>query len=389
MKYFFISLGLLYFSITNVHALKLYLVSNHDNAGDHNQVLGIEAAFEKLSSEKISFEDLNTKTITSTEIMNKIEKDLSHEKVIYIGAGEGGIQGVPNLPKNPNFITCLTSHMFLEQYKDKDLLAKIDFIALPTHVTADIKTELGPKLIETTGVAHNRHLDTTIYDKWKEELPPADVYFGVYLGGDAPTYSKKIKRFTEDDASRLADYIAAKVKRDNEIGIKTSVLVLNGPRTGKHTIEGKEILTVHREGKSDSITELFGKKLAAQGINFKIFDFQHNTAENKKWISPYNAVDLVMAAVKATEGEMLIPGESTSVISETIDVMPTGKVLVYHNAAMNDVHKAHLGSELAAGRVSTLEDYQNIKRPNTTIMEAIPSATEVIAKKLLGALNFS
>lgn len=392
MKRLLVCAGLISLISLEAHALKLYLVSNHDNVGDHNQALGIGGAFEQLSPEKVSVEDLNTQLHTSLEIKDKIEKDLVQGKVIFIGTGQGGVDGVKDLPKDPNLMTCLTSHMALEQYKDPVLLKKVDFIALPTHVSSDVKKELGEKLIETIGVAHNRRPDMTTYDEWQKELPSADVYLGVYLGGDAPALNKEMKFFTEDDASRLADYVIAKVEEINERGVKPCVLVLNGPRTGKHDNNGKEILTVHREGQSDAITEHFSKKLADKDIEYKVFDFQHNTPENKKWVSAYNAFDLVLGAVRATNGKMIVPGESTSVISEAIDVLPSEpigttapeKVIVYHNTAMHDVHKAHVASEQEAGRVAILENYQDIIPPSDT-EAAKPMASKVIAQKLLDA----
>lgn len=390
MKKFLICASVIALMSSEAKALKLYLVSNHDNAGDHNQALGIGAAFEKLSSEKVSIEDLNARLLTSLEIKDAIERDLAQEKVVFIGTGEGGMDSVMYLPNDPNLITCLTSHMPFDQHKYKTLLEKADFIALPTHVSSNVKEEFGEKLIETTGVAHNRRPDMTTYDEWQKELPAADIYLGVYLGGDAPTPEKEIKHFTEEDASRLADYVIVKAQEINRTGLDVCVLVLNGPRTGKHDAEGKEIVSAHRGGESDHITKLFGDKLADSGIEYKIFDFQHNTPENKEWVTAYNAFDLVAGAVRTTKGKMFVPGESTSVVSEAIDVMPSesiesmppGKVLVYHNAAMNDAHRAHIASEREAGRVSVLEDYQSIL-PSSDSVDAKPGAGKVIAQKLL------
>ncbi|MBY0292946.1 MAG: hypothetical protein K2W92_06645 [Alphaproteobacteria bacterium] len=390
IKNFFIYTSVVSLIIFEVHALKLYLISNHDHAEDHSQALGIGAAFENLSSEKVSIEDLNAKTLTSLEIKDKIERDLSKEKVVFIGIGEGGIADVIGLPKDPNLVICLASSTALEQYKDKALLEQVDFIALPTHVASDVKEKLGKKLIETTGVAHNRRPDMTTYDEYQKELPPADLYLGVYLGGDTPTDTKEVKFFAEADATRLADYVIVKAEEINQRGLKPCVLVLNSPRTGTHDIDGKELLTVHREGRSDRVTEHFANKLADKGIEYKIFDFQRNTSENKEWVSAYNAFDLVAGAVRTTKGKMIIPGENTFVVSEAVDIMPfesidtmpPGKVLVYHNAAMNDIHIAHIESEKDAGRVSVLENYQNIM-PASETAEVKPSASRVIAQKLV------
>lgn len=390
MKNLFFSIGILSLSSFPVHALKLYLLSDHDRVGDHNQVLGISSAMKKLSPQ-INIEDLNTKGETPAKINEAIDKDLSHEKVIVVGAGEGGVSGLADITKRPNLITCLTSHMFLDQYKNKDLLEKVDFIALPSHISLEEKAALGSKLIETVGVAHNRRPHRETYETWNKELPPADLYVGVYLGGDAPTKTKEMKLFGEQDAAQLATYTMAVVQRFKDKGLRTSVLVLNGPRTGKYNDQGQEILTVHREGKADPVTEFFAKKLAEKGIQYKVFDFQHKTPENQKWVSSYDAFDLVIGAVKKTKGEMIVPAESTSVISETIDVMNAdggqpGNVIVYYNSAMNDVHKAHVDSELKAGRILLLDNYRDVKTPGES-QETKTSAAEGIAKKLLKATS--
>lgn len=390
MKNFFICASVISSISFEAHALKLYLVSNHDNPEDYKQAKGIANAFENLSSEKVSIKDLDAKTLDSLAVKDKLERDLSKEKVIFIGAGEGGIATITDLPKDPNLVTCLVSSAALEQYEDKALLEKVDFIALPTHVASDVKEKLGKKLIETTGVAHNRRPDMTTYDEYKKELPPADLYLGVYLGGDTSTDTKEVKFFTEDDATRLADYVIAKAEEINQRGLTPCVLVLNSQRTGKHGIDGKELLTVHREGKADHITELFANKLAVKGIEYKIFDFQHNTPENEEWVSAYNTFDLVAGAVRTTKGKMFVPAESTFVISEAIDVMPSesidtippGKVLVYYNTSMNDGHRAHLVNEKDTGRVSILENYENIT-PASDATEVKPSASKVIAQQLI------
>ncbi|OJW47778.1 MAG: hypothetical protein BGO67_09020 [Alphaproteobacteria bacterium 41-28] len=360
---------------SDAYALKVYLLSNHTNAGDHNQLLGIVSAFEKLSDQQPQVEDLNTKTTSPAQIKAKIENNLPSEKVIVVGSGEGGIEGIKDLSTNPNLTICLTSHMFLDGYKNLNLLKKVNFIALPIHVSAEIKGKLGEKLIETTGVAHNRQPEAAdqAFAEWgQKELPGCKTYLGVVLGGDAPVPgpSNDIKLFTEEDTTHLANYVAQNAD-------DACILVLNGPRTGKYDPEKKEIMTVHRNGNSDRITELFQKELAAHGIeNVKVMDFQHGSK------APYNSFDLALGAVKATYGKMIVPGEATSLVSEAIDTLPPGLVLVYENSAMNEVHQAHIASELAAGRVSVLKNYQTVEAPQSTESKLSPSAAKVIASKL-------
>lgn len=376
-------------SLLSFEAQALTLILASDKIEDHNQTLGIQAAFEKLSPEKVSVQDLNGTTLTSMEIKDKIERVLSEgEKVVFIGAGDAGIDAVKDLPKDPNLVTCLTSSTPLDQNTDKGL-EKVDFIALPAPVASDVKEKLGEKLIETAGVAHNRRPDMTTYDEWQKELPPADVYLGVYLRGGTPNTSE-MKLFTEEEAARLADYVVLKAKEINGRGMKTCVLVLNSAQTGKRDSSEKEFLTVHREDKSDHISDLFAQKLADNDIEHKIFDFHHNTSENKELASVYDVFDLVAGAVRTTKGKMFVPGGPTFVVSEAIDIMPSesidtmppGKVLIYHTAGMSEFERAHVESERATGRASILGNDQDI-RPASDATEVKPSANKVIAEKLL------
>jgi len=370
-----ITLGIVSLFVSNAQAVDLFLLSNFDNAGEHNQVLGIAKQLKASSENDLPTEDINTKTTTPSQIKDSVENALTHGKVIVVGSSEGGIDGIKDLSSNPNLIICLTSHMFLEQYEDPKLLEKVNYIALPTH---DPKAKiLGSKLIEVTGVSHNRHSDVTdeVYQKWQAEVPACKSYFGVILGGDAPTPQKDIKQFSMEDAKQLADYVITAHQDD-------CVLVLNGPRTGKYKAPMEEDKTVHRNGLSDPITKFFADKLKEAGINAKTFDFQHNTPENKAFVLPYNAFDLVVGALRANDGDLLVPGESTSVISEAIDTMAPGKVLVYENGAMNEVHNAHVQSELNAGRISVLTGYKNLEFPKTDSSSPTPGAAQVIAQKL-------
>ncbi|HUX78706.1 MAG TPA: hypothetical protein VMW10_03015 [Alphaproteobacteria bacterium] len=379
MKQFLIYSGLFCMLNCEAQAIKLYLLSNHDNAGDHHQCLGVKHALIKLSHDPISTEDLNTKITPSLQIKNSIEKDLADQKVIVVGSGEGGIEGIKDLQSNPSLTTCLLSHMFLEAYQNPSLLEKVNLIALPTHVSAGLKDKLGSKLIETTGVAHNRQIEMVdeVYLEWgQKELPACDIYLAVVLGGDAPIPgpSKEMRLFTEEDATLLAKYVAQDAN-------DACVLVLNGPRTGKHDADKKEILTVHRGGYSDRITELFQKELAARDVeNVKIFDFQHGSQ------TPYNSFDLALGAVKATRGRIIVPGDSTSMVSEAIDTLCPGHVLVYESSAMNEVHHAHIASELAAGRAYVLTNYNDVSC-ETKKGEPKPGAATVISQRLLEAVN--
>jgi hypothetical protein len=367
-------------------APKLYITANPINQGDVNQAEGVKEAIEKLSPQKLSsqFLDARQPDAVAKQVMEDLAKD---QKVILIGAGEGGVLVAKDLKPHPNLIICLTSHQLLAGYEDPTLLAKVSFIALPTHVSAKDKELIGSKLIETVGVSHNRQVAKVeaTYKKWKKVLPPCSNYVGVILGGDAPLPppAKGMKWFTEEDVIRLANFVTQHAK-----GNKACVLVLNGPRTGKYDKNQQEVLTVHRNGESDPLSKLFLQKLKEAGVKTTFFDFQHKSPDNKKSELPFNAFELVVGAIKAHKGTLLVPGESTSMISEAVDLLfptPRKVPIVYLNNAMNEVHKAHVASEHAGARVVLLEDYVKLRNPRPESGVAKPSAAKTIAQAILDA----
>ncbi|MBL8676635.1 MAG: hypothetical protein JNJ47_04330, partial [Alphaproteobacteria bacterium] len=284
IKKFFLLTSLLMFSTASVSAVKLILLSNYDNAGDHNQVKGIARAFKGLSPD-VTVEDVNTKTTSASAIKDMVTPD---GKTIVIGSGEGGILGIQGLTPRENLVICLTSHMILEGYSNPDLINKVNFLALPVHASDTLAAEWKDKLINTTGVAHNRSSEDPLkaYKLGKNTLPTScPSYLAVYLGGDAPTPEKITKLFTETEAKELADYVAKNVG-------DSCILVLNGPRTGKHDARLQEIATAHHDGELDHVTAAFKEKLESQvdPKKVKIYNFQFGQDLG------YNTFDLVLGA---------------------------------------------------------------------------------------------
>jgi mitochondrial fission protein ELM1 len=133
----------------------------------------------------------------------------------------------------------------------------------------------------------------------------------------------------------------------------------------------------HGNGELDSVTAHF-KEILETNLGkkrVKVFDFQFDQK------TPYNSFDLVLGAVIATKGEIFVPGDSTSMISEAIDTMAPQRVIVYENSAMNEVHHSHIASEFKAGRAAILKEDQTVTGPLST-SESVPSAARVIAGRL-------
>lgn len=386
VKYLFLFLGFFSFLEGDLRANPiLYSIVNPINAGEMSQSEGIKTALVRynptISSE---FLDARKPDVIAPTIAAALK---NNQTVIVVGVGEDGITGIQQLAPHSHLMICLASHMVLERYRGPALLKQVDFIALPTHaVSTEDKNLIGSKLIETVGVSHNRTVPAVedTYRKWGQELPSCSAYLGVVLGGDAllPSPAKGMQWFTSEDVVKLAAYVSQRAKTTKEC-----VVILNGPRTGKYDVDQQEIFTVHRKGYSDPLTELFAQTLKDHGVQATLFDFQHKIPDNELWVRPYNSFDLIVGALRAHEGLLLVPGESTSMISEAIDTLPREKILVYQNSAMNAVHTAHVRSEHEAGRVAVLENYSKIIEPSSSAQGPTPNAAELIAQRIGDAVK--
>ncbi len=361
-----------------VQSILIYRDFGHK--GDENQVHGVLRAYSQHCQD-IEVTEFNVGDEEKLTASVKSAVTAQEEKPIVLAVGEKTVSSFANLFPFQGATTVHLCHMITTNHPK--LVGKVDYIAAPLHAIGDfINTLEGTKtkLIKTIGVAHNRQIEEieAIYDLRKSELPESDTYLGVILGGDAPTPDNEIQLFTEVNARKLARYISPLIKSRH-------LLIINGPRTGKYDpITQEEIKSAHRDGEKDYVTRAFVEELEKSKIlpqQFTLFDFQFGSSISKD-------MDLLLGAVRAKDGEILVAGESTSSISESIDVLPDGAVIVYDTTSMNQVHNAHVKSELDAGRIKYLqrgycELVENKETPDNTDTARAHSAAETIASSLI------
>ncbi|MDF3033930.1 MAG: hypothetical protein K0R76_884 [Alphaproteobacteria bacterium] len=349
----------------------LYLLYDGTRAGEKNQVLGVANALDKLLPKSTVRKEFDLKDREA--FLSAIDKNLaeSQNKGIIIAAEAGSIAVLTQLKPRPNIVIVHSSHQYTKDHASLRNVA--DVVALPQYViTREILEALQSPytvLVQTAGVPHNlspRDIQAA-YEKDGRNLPSAPSYLGVILGGDAETPDKKILYYTEEEARQLAGYIAPQIR-----GEKTHLLILNGPRTGKHNQKtGELIATSHRDGRVDAVTAAFVKALKTHGLtpgqDFTLLDFHFGQP---------SAYPVVLGALKAKKGRILVAGESTSMVSETADCLP-GLVTAYINGAMNENHRKHCPSEHAAGRVNILENQGG----NWKLVEAAANAHNVGASR--------
>lgn len=370
---------LIWFSTAVFASQSIFIYRDYGHKGDENQIRGVIEAYRAFQPdcEESEFnvgEEEQLKEALSQASQRKGMKPL------LLAVGEKTVSSLMKLsPCFEKAITVHICHMLTSHHAS--LINKIDGIAVPVHAVGAFEDQLKntkTHLISTVGVAHNRQIDQIerVYQKRKGEIPPSESYLGVILGGDAPTPENEMRLFTEENARKLARYIS-RVRGNKHL------LIINGPRTGKyHSETKKEIKTVHREGRQDLVTQAFLDELQKNEIpssSYSLFDFQFASSTPEE-------MDFVLGTIRATPNSIvLVPGESTSSISECIDVLPYHVVYVYPTTSMNSVHQAHVQSELDAGRIQLLtKDFKEVRK-NPQSKESSPqgSAAETIAKALL------
>jgi hypothetical protein len=323
-------------------------VINPRNFGEQGPVRGVCAAL----SQKVPY--IQVREISADELKQLEEACQTENKIIFITAGVDGAKAVHRLAAQnyPQVTYIHTSHMILPEHAA--LLTEVQFLALPKHATSEeflkkARTQT-VKLIQTVGVPHNvtKEIMKKAYEKntdafsWVSSRPKVAM---LILGGDAPTPNGEMRFYTAEDARKTAQYVGNLCKTEGR-----SLMVFNGPRTGQHDQSDpahKKLDWGHTDERFDPITQIFADEITKilPPTQVRIYHFVPGSASYKGalWVLK-NAQDAVC----------FLPGESTSMISEINDALP-GKTKIIENSAMNEVHAAHVKSEIEAGRSQGLD----------------------------------
>lgn len=364
----------------------LYLFYNAGNVGDKNQAQGIARALEERLPSQTKRKEFDLKEQQDV-FLTAVRRDLADNSndIIIIAAGDGTISVLKQLKPQPHSLIVHSSHQYTSAHAG--LNGVVDIVALPEFMVTDSAREAFPgsttTLLLTPGVAHNLSLQDIqqAYQDNKASIPEAKTYLGVILAGDAPTSENKMLYYTPEEAAQLAVYMASRL-REKEVHL----LVLNGPRTGKHDLTtGKVIESRHRDGQRDPVTTAFVEALTQQGLNegqdFTVFDFQFD--------QKFSAYPVVLGALEATRSPIFVDGGSTSMVSETADNLP-GFVTVFTNGSMNDNHRKFCETEFKAGRVGILENKKGewaLRTPSGTPSASSQSAAAMIAQAIQKRLD--
>lgn len=371
------------FSIAQAGQTFLYLFYDGGKIGDKNQVHGIAHSLKEHLPENTLQKvfELKDKEAFLADAQKNVFRQGSENKGIIVAAGVGGVDIIRQIKPQKNIVIAHSSHQFTKNHANLKDIA--DIVALPQYVVTDevhgaIESSY-TTLIQTTGVSHNLSPADIeeAYQKSKDPLLLKNAYIGVILGGDAEMPEGGWRYYTAEEARELASYIAPKVKEQ-----QSHLLILNGPRTGKHDQKtGKIIETSHRDGNLDAVTEAFKgsllKERLIEGKDFTIFDFQFGKP---------SAYPVVLGALLKTKSLIFVAGESTTMVSETADCLPKGLVTAYTNNAMNENHRKHCVSEREVGRINILqkedERWQLLEAKEASDPSVSRPASQIIAEAI-------
>ncbi len=315
LLFFFLS------SLIEAQELKnLELAYDNTRVGDKNQALGIQNSLRELKAEL--------------------------HRPVFLAVGSFGLKEILKQSRKDKFLVYVSHQESSDLFQ---LINKIDILALPHHSVSNslrkaIKNS-STKLIETVGVAHNLKKDD-LKKEWKQnrtQFPNAKKYLVVMLGGDSLNADNiHWTLFNKEDAKKLAHFLIKKAKKENFY-----ILVFNGPRTGMHDEKGEIDKEAHR-GNLDKVTNVFVKELKKS--KFTLLDFQYDKA------NLYKASLGLILQEDYKHSVVLIPAESTSMVSEAVDTVDTENIWVYEHSASLATHHRHVSLENDFGRIGKLLD---------------------------------
>ncbi|WP_375318631.1 hypothetical protein [Candidatus Tisiphia endosymbiont of Oplodontha viridula] len=370
---------------TETKSTNLYIISDKAFVGDRSQLLGVARESEKYFKGKSV--TLNVEEYDKSQL-ETIKNQISNNKnpTIIVSVGYYGIESISNLKSDPELakkiIAVHLSHQLLDNgtlshqqlvQEKHDNFFGADMIVLPSHALDKQSTQLtgaNTILLTTNGVAHNMQISDieSEYNTYKSVFSSSDKYLAVILAGDVPE-NGTYHCYSNKEAEKLANYVSDLALKNNYF-----VLLSNGPRTGKYDCQNKKELSVHeKDSIIDAVTSSFQKVLQENKVPFKLFDFK------KGQPSMYRAI--LGAVLYNKHSLIIVPGESTSMVSETVDMLPAKSVTVYYNSTMNETHKRHIKNEFDKGRVSVIDENMHLHLPNNTRAKYL-SASENIAKSI-------
>jgi hypothetical protein len=303
------------------------------------------------------------------------------EHDIVLLAGSHGLHLIPAIKAaQPKSLVIWAGHQWFTEFENQAIWP--DMIALPKSAYRKEMAERIPDhsmLILTDGVAHCVNEETVMAEasKFQGTWASSELFtscIGIIIAGDAPTPDGIMKCFGPDEARAQAKAIAAHITKNGFGHDQTAILVVNGPRTGKHNPQNGSLIDPdpHRSGLVDMSSQAFIDVLKSTFPNQVFFyDFQFGQS---------SAYKPAMHRVRqAKHGAWYVPAESSSMVTESTFLSAQGiPVVVYCPSSANESHLALVKEAHRSGLISMSEEpaaggekREVVRSPALQIAEAI------------------
>lgn len=363
--------------VDDLPACQVVAVTCDGFVGDKDAILAISQSLQRREPGLSSSHYEIRKTDEEQDIQSTIQKLSQSAKSIkiIISSGEYGVKLFSQLGRGTDRILVHAAHQ-LSAYHE-NLIGIADIIALPGHLDlGNFEAKLragGGALVCTRGVAH-----TASIDKYRQAYgEQGDVLSRIqspillwYLGGDAPDHRGQQHLYDEKSAlSNLQGIL--KVRQKGQ-----TIVVIDGPRTGMiDPVTMKPRNGSHETSVLNPITAFVRDQLLKEGLesakDFYVFTFIKG---QKSLLNGF------LGKINQEGGVVVLPGESTSVITSCYDTLPARNVLVLKNSAMNEGHEAYL---MFDKRIRLLNEEGIVTEGQKTVGAPDLSAAEKIAESIL------
>ncbi len=315
--------------------LNIYCVIDGKHLGDDGNAIGIA---QSLNAHYLSEQSaVSLQMVSLAQLPEYFDPTQTH---LVIAAGAHHLPGLIDFSHTHGHLDAVTTLWSSHQTCDMlpSALNSIDFLALPRHaITPSLHADCAQSrttLISTLGVAHNvslMQLDQQA-SEWLDKIPRHLGYLVVVLGGDAPAGDQQPQLFTTEYAYRLGQHTAQIAQEKN-----LHLLVTNGPRTGQHNPVSFAPLPVHQlNSKLDLVTQAYlsGTEHTSQGSDSLLSLYNFTFGQPSAFLA------LLGTARQHANSLYYLPGESTSMISQAVDLLTHNSLVVYDTPAMNPQHSA-------------------------------------------------
>lgn len=335
-----------------VYGVEVYLFKSQKYVGDNDQLQGVANAITR----KFHSHGIKANMIATYESSIKVTPNS-----ISLFSSVEGINKWNNIKKQPNN----TFSVFLTHQWWSDLLQilpdkpSLNLIAAPQYtITPAVNKSLakyGIPVLGINGVCSSLQKEDLIKAYANSSIPKNTSYTLVLLAGDTQDVNGKWKLYSTKEADRLA-----RIVTKHYIKTGNTILITNGPRTGKiDPVSGKET-NAHRNETLDKVSQAFLAELKHTIPPAKIlfYNFQYDMP---------SILSASMGAVLMNKGSYFyVPGESISTASQAISLLPPNSIILYKHNAMLDLHEKYTAEELKLGCASVIDSQGKKSKPTVT-----------------------